>query len=160
INSNEVRQVMSSYWMDHSKDASLEEMMLDTQAESLAQSEHPEILSLLPPYEGKRIIELGAGIGRFTGVLAKKASHVTAVDFMESFIKKNKDANSHHKNVDFKQADVTVLKCPEKSFDLVFSNWLMMYLTNEEVLALARNMLSWLKEDGFVFFRESCFHQS
>ena len=27
----------------------------------------PEVLSLLPPYKGKRILELASGIGRFTG---------------------------------------------------------------------------------------------
>lgn len=47
-----------------------------------------QILSLLPPYKGKDVIELGAGIGRFTGDLAKSAGHVLAMDFMENLIKK------------------------------------------------------------------------
>jgi phosphoethanolamine N-methyltransferase len=33
-------------------------------------------------------LELGAGIGRFTGELAKDAGHVLALDFIESVIKK------------------------------------------------------------------------
>ena len=33
-------------------------------------------------------MELGAGIGRFTGELAKVAGHVLALDFIESVIKK------------------------------------------------------------------------
>lgn len=47
-----------------------------------------QILSLLPSYEGKSVLELGAGIGRFTGELAKTAGHVLAMDFIESVIKK------------------------------------------------------------------------
>jgi len=47
-----------------------------------------QILSLLPPYEGKDVIELGAGIGRFTGELAKTAGRVVAMDFMDNLIKK------------------------------------------------------------------------
>lgn len=47
-----------------------------------------QVLSLLPPFQGKSILELGAGIGRFTGELAKKAGEVLAVDFIESVIKK------------------------------------------------------------------------
>lgn len=43
---------------------------------------------MLPPYEGKSVLELGAGIGRFTGELAEKASQVIALDFIESVIKK------------------------------------------------------------------------
>ena len=33
-------------------------------------------------------MELGAGIGRFTGELAKKAGQLIALDFIESVIKK------------------------------------------------------------------------
>jgi 2-polyprenyl-3-methyl-5-hydroxy-6-metoxy-1,4-benzoquinol methylase len=36
---------------------------------------------------GMRVLELGAGIGRFTGSLAtRQAAHVHAVDFMENLI--------------------------------------------------------------------------
>lgn len=43
---------------------------------------------MLPPYEGKSVLELGAGIGRFTGDLAQKAGQLIALDFIESVIKK------------------------------------------------------------------------
>lgn len=46
------------------------------------------MLSLLPSYEGKSVLELGAGIGRFTGDLAEKAGELVAVDFIEEVIKK------------------------------------------------------------------------
>lgn len=45
-------------------------------------------MSLLPPLEGKYVVELGAGIGRFTGELAKEAGRVLAIDFIESVIRK------------------------------------------------------------------------
>ncbi|KAK7289729.1 hypothetical protein RIF29_03599 [Crotalaria pallida] len=47
-----------------------------------------EVLSLLPAYEGKSVLELGAGIGRFTAELAPKAAQLLAVDFIENAIKK------------------------------------------------------------------------
>ena len=46
------------------------------------------MLSLLPPFEGKSVLELGAGIGRFTAELAQKAGQVISLDFIESVIKK------------------------------------------------------------------------
>lgn len=52
------------------------------------QTVHPQVLSLLPHYEGKSVLELGAGIGRFTGELAQKAGNVIALDFIENAIKK------------------------------------------------------------------------
>lgn len=86
--------------------------MLDTQAALLDAAERPEILGpfaattlssprttmlnsslcdfagLIPEnLEGVRVLELGAGIGRFTGALARRgASRVHAVDFMENLI--------------------------------------------------------------------------
>ena len=54
---------MSSYWMEHSKQQSIEEMMLDEDASKITQHEHPEVLGLLPDLKGKQVLELGAGIG-------------------------------------------------------------------------------------------------
>ena len=51
------------YWEEHSKDGSMQEMMLDNDAESLHKVEQPEILSYLPDYTGKVVVDLGAGIG-------------------------------------------------------------------------------------------------
>ncbi len=39
----------------------------------------PQVLSMLGSVEGQRIVELGAGIGRFTGELARTARAVLAV---------------------------------------------------------------------------------
>ena len=60
---------MKTFWMEHSSERSLEEMMLDSRAEELNEDDRPEILSYLPDIEGKRIIELGAGIGWVCNVL-------------------------------------------------------------------------------------------
>lgn len=156
------REVQKSYWTEHSVDLTVESMMLDSKAADLDKEERPEVLSLLPPFEGKSILELGAGIGRFTGELAKKAGQVLALDFIDSVIKKNENINGHHKNVKFMCADVTSpdLHISAESMDLIFSNWLLMYLSDKEVENLAERMVKWLKVGGYIFFRESCFHQS
>lgn len=138
------------------------------------------MLSLLPSYEGKTVLEFGAGIGRFTGDLAKKAGHVIALDFIDSVIKKvthllyldnmfliierknmlpifgaclifsfnclflqNEEVNGHFENVKFMCADVTSpdLNFSEGSVDLIFSNWLLMYLSDKEVNTLFHNLL-------------------
>lgn len=35
-----------------------------------------------------------------------------------------------------------------------------MYLSDEEIQVLIKKMLSWLSVGGYLFFRESCYHQS
>ncbi|XP_035265800.1 phosphomethylethanolamine N-methyltransferase-like isoform X2 [Anguilla anguilla] len=154
------RSEMMKFWQEHSHDASVEEMMLDSSALLLTQHELPEIMGLLPNLQGTRLLELGAGIGRFTHHFAQYADHVTAVDFMEKFVEKNKQDNSHHRNVDFIHSDVTQLNFSKNSFGFIFSNWLMMYLSNEELVSLVKNMLLWLQPGGYLFFRESCFYQA
>lgn len=54
---------------------------------------------------------------RYTSQLIGKARHVTAVDFMENFVEKNKEENSHLGNAEFIQADVTQLEFPEKRWE-------------------------------------------
>ncbi|GAA0144799.1 methyltransferase [Lithospermum erythrorhizon] len=158
----EEREVQKNYWIEHTVDLTVEAMMLDSKAADLDKEERPEVLSLLPPYEGKSILELGAGIGRFTGELAKKAGQLIALDFIDNVIKKNASINGHYKNVKFMCADVTSpeLNFSTESMDIIFSNWLLMYLSDEEVECLAKRMVKWLKPGGCIFFRESCFHQS
>ncbi|CAK0779821.1 hypothetical protein CVIRNUC_004862 [Coccomyxa viridis] len=154
------RTLQKSYWTDHSLEASVEAMMLDSQAKMIDREERPEVLAMLGCVEEKRILELGAGIGRFTGPLAVTARSVLAVDFMEHLIEENKRANGHRRNVKWRAADATELELPAASFDVVFSNWLLMYLSDDEVSKLASDALRWVEEDGIVFFRESCFRQS
>ncbi|XP_065887682.1 uncharacterized protein [Dysidea avara] len=155
------RTDMKKYWEVNAKNSSIEEMMLDTNAKVLTQRDHPEVMAILPNITGLRVLELGAGIGRFTGDLATCAAHVTAVDFIDEYIKKNEQENGvKYPNIDFQCGDATVIQFNPGEFDVVFSNWLLMYLTDNEVQALANNMLRWIKPGGYIFFRESCFRSS
>lgn len=54
---------MKDYWLKHSNSATLESMLLDTNANTISDNELPEILSILPSFKGKNILELGSGIG-------------------------------------------------------------------------------------------------
>nr|CAG4649628.1 EOG090X0C0Q [Scapholeberis mucronata] len=159
MNNNSVRQAMLSYWEQY--EPSIESMMLSQDAIELDRLEKEEILSYLPPIKGKSVLELGSGIGRFTNYLAGQTSQLTTVDFIEDYVEKNRQRNGHHTHVDFLRADVTELEFPvDKKYDVIFSNWLLMYLSNDEIRLLTAKMLSWLKDGGYLFVRESCFHPS
>ena len=53
------RQSQHRYWQEHSRDVTVETMMLDSQAAVIDRQERPEILSLLGCVSGKRVVELG-----------------------------------------------------------------------------------------------------
>ncbi|XP_071531383.1 uncharacterized protein [Panulirus ornatus] len=143
------------FW-DH-QDPTLE-AMIQTKSQGLADDDADEVMAYLPDLRGKRVIDLAAGIGRFTTRLAKVASQVTAVDVAEAFIKENRARNQHLGNVSFICSDVVKLDFPEGSFDLVFSNWLLKYLSNAELIQFLSRVLKWLSPGGFFFFRESCYN--
>jgi len=56
--------------------------------------------------------------------------------FYAIFFLQNESINGHYKNASFMCADVTSedLVLPASSIDLIFSNWLLMYLSDEEVM--------------------------
>lgn len=154
------REDFRSYWNDEHGAPTLENMMLDSNAATMDVLERPEILAELPSLNSKTILELGAGIGRFSSALAEKAEKVISVDFVEASCNINRETNSKYTNLEVVCEDALKLAFPPNSFDIVFSNWLLMYLSDDEVQALANNCLVWLKPGGRIFFRESCFHRS
>lgn len=107
---------MKDYWVKHSQFASIQEMLLDSNAEEISDNELPEILSFLPSFKSKKVLELGAGIGRFTRVLAQQAEHVTAVDFIEKFIEKNRELNNDLNNIEFMHGDATKVSFQNNSY--------------------------------------------
>lgn len=79
---------------------------------------------------------------RLTKDLASHAKHVTATDLMEKFVKENEATNGPaHPNVTFRTLDATKVDYAPGSFDLVFSNWLLMYLSDTEVERFLRKVL-------------------
>jgi ubiquinone/menaquinone biosynthesis C-methylase UbiE len=53
------------------------------------------------------VIEIGCGTGKNTTWIAERADHVTAIDFSAEMLNKAKE-KTNVKNVEFKQADITV----------------------------------------------------
>ena len=104
-----------------------------------------QVLSMLGSVEGQRVVELGAGIGRFTGELAVTAESVLAVDFMEHLIAENREVNQRFQNVRWASEDATQMVLPPDSADVVFSNWLLMYLNDAEVAKLAADCILWVR---------------
>ena len=139
------------------KPATVFGMVLSDDSESLDQAERVDILSQLPPLEGTDILELGSGIGRYTSHFAQVSSHVTAVDFIKKFVDENRQVNSQFNNISYHCSDVMKLDFEPGSFDFIFMNWLLMYLDEEEIAILRDKVRGWLRAEGMVFFRESCF---
>ena len=57
----------------------------------------------------------------------------------------------------WRAADATELELPAASFDVVFSNWLLMYLSDAEVSKLASDALRWVRRPDLADLRR-CLH--
>jgi phosphoethanolamine N-methyltransferase len=131
-------------------------MLLKKNAELIDAEEKPELLKLLPPFEGKSVLDLGAGIGRFTAEFAQKAKDVVAVDLCPHFIEENKKANSACQNIEWICSDALDIDFKPQQFDLIFIYGVLMYLPETELQILENKFQQWLKPKGVLFFVETC----
>ncbi|VDK18153.1 unnamed protein product [Anisakis simplex] len=144
------------FWSSFSNVCDNTAMMLNSSADDFEEEEREYILSCLPDLHGKDVVDIGAGIGRFTTMFARAARHVLSCDFMASFMRKNQERNEHFSNITYQVIDAVHLKLKPNSVDLVFTNWLLMYLNDEEVIEFLLNVLESIRPNGFLHLRESC----
>jgi ubiquinone/menaquinone biosynthesis C-methylase UbiE len=152
--------VQHAFWNKFSSDASINTMMLNKNADQLEESDRNDILQSLPDFTDMIVVDIGAGIGRFTTNFAKKAKHVISADFIESFIEQNKVRNASFDNITYQVNDALGLEVEPKSVDLMFSNWLLMYLNDNEVIEFLLKSIKALKPNAFLKLRESCTESS
>ena len=95
------------------EEPSVESMMLNKDAKTFDPIENAEILSLLPLLDDLDVVELAAGIGRFTGTIADQAKSVLAVDFIQGFCDENQRTHASKTNVKVQCQDVKEMELPD-----------------------------------------------
>ncbi|VDO77452.1 unnamed protein product, partial [Haemonchus placei] len=108
------RDSFKTFWDKYSDKPDTNSMMLNQTAQDLEASDRADILSSLPHLTNKDVVDIGAGIGRFTTVLAETARWVLSTDFIESFIEKNQERNAHMGNISYQIGDAVHLQMDEK----------------------------------------------
>lgn len=130
------------------------------EAAAIEVEDRREVLTLPPPLAGLSMLEIGAGIGRFTRHFTALAAAVVAVDLVPGFIAENRRRNGRRPGDSFLCADIATLDFMPASFDFVFSNWLLMYLDDALAADLIIRARRWLRPGGHLFLRESCLRPS
>jgi|JI10StandDraft_1071094.scaffolds.fasta_scaffold208605_2 phosphoethanolamine N-methyltransferase len=127
-------------------------MVLDKGSEVYDLEEQQEILSLLPDFSQKKVLELAAGIGRFTGHLAHSAQEVNAIDFAPHFLKQNQETHKTSTNITYTCRDARNLDYPKETFDFIFINWLFLYFEDKELIPYIAQLQQWLKPGGYLHY--------
>ena len=145
-------------WRRISETPSIEAVTLRARGSDISPAEIEEIVSILPEIKGKRILDIGAGIGRFTHRFCQEAEEILAIDYCEKFLVFAQQRPCCKSKITTQCEDILKAELPPQHFDLVFSNWILMYLDDVEVRNLLLRINLATKSGGQVFFRESCQH--
>jgi len=105
-----------------------------------------------------RALDVGAGIGRITfNVLYDKCEKIDMLDinrkFLESALIKEKEmkGNKIHRLYPQKLQDFNF----EFIYDLIFIQWVLEYLNEENFVKFLSNAVSHLKDDGYIIIKEN-----
>lgn len=134
---NSTREHWQTYWKtpDHQPPVVHEEML----------SELQNIVNV----KGKKILEVGAGMGGDSVRLAKLGADVTAIDFTKEALEEVKNlAIKHNVGVDAVKADTRQLPFKDESFDVVFHQGLLEHF--RDPLSVLREHVRVLKRGGYL----------
>ncbi|HHU0689662.1 class I SAM-dependent methyltransferase [Citrobacter sp. Marseille-Q3906] len=96
--------------------------------------EWPTIQTLLPPLQGKNILDLGCGYGWFCRYARNNhATSVVGLDISEKMLAKARSM-THGDGIVYQREDLETLTLSPGSFDLVYSSLALHYLHNIERL--------------------------
>ncbi|CAG7646984.1 class I SAM-dependent methyltransferase [Paenibacillus allorhizosphaerae] len=116
------------------------------------------------PIGGLDVLDLGAGTGRFSAMLAPKARSLVALDASEAMLRVTaaRLAEAGHANWRTGTADHRSLPIADNSIDLVVSGWSICYIASSNVPNWERNLQKTmdeidrvLKKDGTVIIFET-----
>lgn len=87
-----------------------------------------DVVRLLNPRSGERILDLGCGTGYLTNVIAQAGARVTGIDKSAAMIER---ANAAYPDLDFRVMSATDLRF-DTLFDAVFSNAVLHWVLDKE----------------------------
>ena len=85
----------------------------------------PALIQRIAPAKGKTVLDIGAGTGRLTILLAPEAAEVIAVDRAPAMLEitGERARNAGYANVETRIADHRSLPLPDESVDLAVAGW-------------------------------------
>lgn len=120
-----------------------EEVLVHESFEACTAPEHRRILELLGDLKGKRLLDLGSGLGEASVYFALRGAKVTACDLSSGMLDLAKRVAAHHKvEIATHQAPAEKTGLPDASFDIVYAGNLLHHVNIAPTLDEARRILA------------------
>lgn len=104
------------------------------------------------------VLDLGSGIGCWTEFFAQRFARVVAVEASTSLFEALQQRCAPLHNVKTVQGDVLRFQ-PEDRYEVIFLGGLLMYLNEEDVVALLQKLIASLQPGGIILCRETTVRQ-
>jgi ubiquinone/menaquinone biosynthesis C-methylase UbiE len=116
---------------------------------------NPRILRLPLVFEGKFVLEVGAGNGKtLEAILGQKPRKVVALDFSAEALKKCREKFAGLKNVSFVKADASKMPFSDCEFDAVVLFYVLDNMLQQGRLSVVKEVFRVLKPQGVVLFED------
>lgn len=114
--------------------------------------ERPAMQKLLPDVRGRKVLDIGCGIGRnCMEFIEKGALHVLAIDSSMRVLEAARREN-HNRDIEYLNLEAEKLHEIHEKFDIVYSSLVFQYIENFEKLVVDISDL--LKQDGILLFSQ------
>jgi len=114
-----------------------------------------DLMQLLGPLQGRRVLELGCGRGRFAVFLARSGAETTGVDVGPDLVAAARElARINQVECRFEQANVTDLPFEADAFDLVVGIAILHHLSDRDLLKALQETHRVLEKGGIAVFLE------
>merc|ERR1712032_443857 len=100
------------------------------------------------------VLDIGAGVGQWACLFARKFASVTATEFSGGLFEKLQENVREYPNITAVHADALSFE-PDKAYDLVFLGGLFCCLRDEDVLVLLKKLKRALNPGGIIISRDS-----
>jgi ubiquinone/menaquinone biosynthesis C-methylase UbiE len=105
-------------------------------------------------FEGKIVLEIGAGSGKFTSFLSEMCSRLLAVEKSASLMQINRTKNHDANNIEFILSDVRDLTMEPNSVDVIFAGWSLTSM-RESFDIVFNKLKRVLRKDGIILLVEN-----